>query len=54
MMKCLGWLVAALSVSISVARGAPDDTTVPVRPGEPGVRSFWNVNGQRFIYAPRV
>src|SRR5687768_9658092 len=52
MMKSLASLVAALSLSASVAHGAPDDTTVPVRPGEPGVRSFWNVNGQRFIYAP--
>jgi maltose/maltodextrin transport system substrate-binding protein len=33
--------------------GAPkDNTAVPVRPGAPGVRPFWNVNGQRFIYAP--
>lgn len=24
----------------------------PVRPGEPGKQNFWNINAQRFIYAP--
>ena len=44
-LTCFGGVRAAFSA-------APDDTTKPVRPGEPGVRPFWNLNGLRFIYAP--
>ena len=54
----------SLTLSILIALAAPtltrearaqapkDDTSRPVRPGEPGVRPFWNVHAQRFIYAP--
>lgn len=34
------------------AQATKDDTSRPVRPGEPGVRPFWNVHALRFIYAP--
>ncbi len=28
------------------------ETLIPIRPGEPGKSPFWNMNAQRFIYAP--
>ena len=47
-------LVALLLLGASSQSRAqvPDDTSRPVRPGEPGVRPFWNNYALRFIYAP--
>ena len=45
-------LALIASIAPSVRADLPDDTAKPVRPGIPGERPFWNVNAQRFIYAP--
>jgi hypothetical protein len=44
-------LLALLLAPVSPAQ-SPDDTSLPVRPGQPGVRPFWNAHALRFIYAP--
>lgn len=38
--------------SPAASRAGADDTTLPVRPGRPGVEPFWNEHALRFIYAP--
>lgn len=46
-------LAGAPGLTLDARADAPrDDTSRPVRPGEPGVRPFWNIHALRFIYAP--
>jgi maltose/maltodextrin transport system substrate-binding protein len=44
--------VGGRSASYRVCAQGKDDTSRPVRPGEPGGRPFWNTHALRFIYAP--
>src|SRR3954471_3231124 len=45
------FLLIALSIAAS-APPPPPHTSAPPRPGEPGIRPFWNIHAERFIYAP--
>lgn len=48
-------VTSAASAEISPAKLADQDrrqSLQPIRPGEPGVRPFWNTYAKRFIYAP--
>jgi maltose/maltodextrin transport system substrate-binding protein len=45
-------LLLGLALSPLTPAQSPDDTSLPVRPGQPGVRPFWNTHALRFIYAP--
>lgn len=50
----VSFLVPALAWAApeAAARGPHPETRVPIRPGEPGVRPFWNGHAKRFVYAP--
>ncbi len=44
--------VTKSSINKSFGEIALKESTVPIRPGEPGKVSFWNKHARQFIYAP--
>nr|MBD3622570.1 hypothetical protein [Sunxiuqinia sp.] len=52
---CFVWASAVFAQPEGLTRYgqvAWEESTVPVRPGEPGKTAFWNGSARRFIYAP--
>lgn len=52
---CFVWASVVLAQPEGLTRYgqiAWEESTVPVRPGEPGKTAFWNGSARRFIYAP--